>query len=142
MKKLWSTAQICKVIGLSRQQLLEAVKSGYIEQETRGQYDPVVAVSGYIQHLKRRAGIHQSQELMQARTELALQQARKAKVVADEAEGSVVQVEDVRADMTALLETIAATIKASGISAKQQNDLFKIIREGGEEFDRKYGWND
>ena len=79
--------------------------------------------------------------LEKARTELALQQARKAKVVADEAEGSVVQVEDVRADMTALLETIAATIKASGISAKQQNDLFKIIREGGEEFDRKYGWN-
>ena len=79
--------------------------------------------------------------LEKARTELALQQARKAKVVADEAEGSVVQVDEVRADMTALLETIAATIKASGIPAKQQNDLFKLIRDGGEQFDRKYGWN-
>lgn len=77
--------------------------------------------------------------LEKARTELALQQARKAKVVADEAEGSVAPVEDVRADVAELLDTIAATVKTSGLAPKQQNDLFSIIRKGGEAFDKKYG---
>ena len=77
--------------------------------------------------------------LEKARTELALQQARKAKVVADLAEGSVIALEDARADFAELLDTIASTVKASGMAKKAQADLFATIRKGGEAFEAKYG---
>ena len=80
-----------------------------------------------------------TRQLEQERAELAHQQARKARVVADLAEGSVIALADARADFAELLDTIASTVKASGMAKKAQADLFTTIRKGGEAFEAKYG---
>jgi len=141
----WTSTETSEAFGITVQQLNTLARSGVIPKEGRGQFHPIKTTLAFVTYVRNMAG--ESQGLAaarvsseEARKELWYQQARKAKVAADIAERSVVEIDQVRADMTELLQTIATTIKASSMAREQINDLFKVIREGGTAFDVKYGW--
>jgi predicted site-specific integrase-resolvase len=143
-KIIWNTTETAKALSLTMKGVHDLVHKGVIKKTGRGQFDAIESSRGYIEYLRKQAepkGLAAARvSSEEARKELWYQQARKAKVAADIAERSVVEIDQVRADMTELLQTIATTIKASSMAPKQINDLFEVIREGGTAFDVKYGW--
>jgi len=67
--------------------------------------------------------------LEKARTELALQQARKAKVDADKAESKVIAREDVVAALGQLYDGLATIVRGSELDEDKKEDIFATLDE-------------
>jgi len=67
--------------------------------------------------------------LEEARTELALQQARKAKVDADKAESKVIAREDVVAALGQLYDGLATIVRGSELDEDKKEDIFATLDE-------------
>ena len=106
----WNTTRLALALGMSPQSVTEQVRAGRIPKTGRGRFDPVAAVSSYCAYL--RAGRDEEkgsgQSLTEARTALAIEDARLKRIQAEKLEGTFAPVAELAAMQGELLEALAA----------------------------------
>ena len=130
----WSPNEASDAYGITPQQLNSLVRSGVLPKKGRGQFDPIATTLAYVAYVRKMAeesgGLTAARvSSEEARKELWFQQARKAKVIADEAEGLVVQRKDVTQSIQLLYDGLATVVRGSSLSEDKKEELFATLEE-------------
>ena len=104
---------LATVLGLTRRQVQRLAKDGVIPRLARGRYDLPASVQSWAAHLAQGKSI---KALVSGRQRLITAQAVRAELENKKAEGTVVDLEELRTCLFAVMQTLAYEL--SGVSSR------------------------
>lgn len=110
----YPAATIAKLLNITERRLQQLAKDGIVPKSERGRYPLVESVRGYVKFLQDRSAGRQAAPIDQHAEKLRLTraQADKAELEASELAGSLVRVDEVEAQWSAVLGSVRARLLA------------------------------
>lgn len=137
MATTYPTSVISKLLMITDRHLQRLVTEGIIPRAEKGRFELAPAVQGYIRYLRDRAAGHGADGEGDARTEWQKARARRARVLADQMEGRVLDRDDVERAWTTGILTMRSRLLAiptqlapQVFAARTQKEVAALLEQG------------